>query len=434
MALSLRAEHHAQPGPLDRLWKVLANLYDPTTNPDGYISLGVAENTLMHSVLNDHIHKNLSLPTQDLTYGDGQKQLRATLAKFFNKYFKPAAPIEPNHIAVTNGCTSAIEHMAWALGNPGDGFLLGRPFYGAFVDDVTGRFGTKLLTVDFNDIDPMGVEGVKCYERELLAAQERGQRVAGLILCQPHNPLGRCYSRETITELMRLCEKYKIHLISDEIYALSVFTNNVDKDVPFFPFTSVASIDTTGVIDPALIHILWGMSKDFGANGIRMGTIISQNNPLLHAAIVPVSLMSSTSALTDHAVDNVLSDEEWVEDYIAENRALLAQQYEYVAKWARRNKIEYAPGVNAGFFLWVNLGKMYKETHGEVEDTSEVVMNALLEHGIFLASGAQFGAEEPGWFRIVFSHPTEYLDVGLKRIEKTVLEGSEKDRASDKDV
>jgi aspartate/methionine/tyrosine aminotransferase len=74
---------------------------------------------------------------------------------------------------------------------------------------------------------------------------------------------------------MKLCQKYKIHLISDEIYALSVWTNRIDElKTPPVDFQSVLSIGSTGLINLELIHILWGTSKDFGANGIRLGVII----------------------------------------------------------------------------------------------------------------------------------------------------------------
>lgn len=421
MSLSTRAHGLTKPNPLFRLWDILSDLYEPDSNPNGYVSLGVAENALLHDTLHEHIHKNLNLDTNDFTYGDGKKALRATLANFFNKRFNPALPVEPAHIAVTNGCTAAIEHLGWAFGNPGDGFLLGRPYYGAFVTDITLRFGNDLLTVDFDDQDPLSKKAVQKYEAAILAAKERRQRVAGLFLCQPHNPLGRCYSRETMIELMRLCNKYKIHFISDEIYALSVFENTVDTQVPVNPFTSALAIDTADIIDPALVHVIWGVSKDFGANGIRFGCIVSQRNPVLHSAITPVSLFSSSSALTDNAVHNFLSDEKWTDNYIKENNRLLASRYRHVTDWAKRNGIEYAPGVNAAFFLWVNLGKAYQERNGKAAgDVTQVVMDLLLDQKVFLASGAQFGAEQPGWFRIVFSQPEAYLDLGLERVMKAI--------------
>lgn len=70
---------------------------------------------------------------------------------------------------------------------------------------------------------------------------------------------GRCYTREVLEAYMRLCQKHNVHLISDEIYALSVWNN---PDAPNAPgFTSVLSIDTASLIDPSLVHVLWGMSK-----------------------------------------------------------------------------------------------------------------------------------------------------------------------------
>jgi aspartate/methionine/tyrosine aminotransferase len=58
---------------------------------------------------------------------------------------------------------------------------------------------------------------------------------------------------------MRFCQKYKIHLISDEIYGLSCWGNTELPDTS--PFHSVLAIDKTNLIDPALVHVLWGMSK-----------------------------------------------------------------------------------------------------------------------------------------------------------------------------
>jgi aspartate/methionine/tyrosine aminotransferase len=160
------------------------------------------------------------------------------------------------------------------------------------------------------------------------------------------------------------------------------------------------------------------MSKDFGANGIRVGALISQANPSLHTALVAVGLYSSVSSISDHVTINLLEDDAFVESYMAENRKKLATQYERAVSWAKKNNITYAPGVNAAFFLWVDLGKAYKARHTveEKEDITALVMKELLEKKVFLASGEAFGSEKPGWFRIVFSHPDEYLDMGLERV------------------
>ncbi|KAL7954013.1 PLP-dependent transferase [Trichoderma compactum] len=427
MSLSDRATKSEKASQDLLIWKVLLDLWDQDTNPSGIVSLGVAENRLMHDTLSKHIHDNLTLSNHEFTYGDGasgSNHLKKAMSRFLNKHLKPMTPIVPAHISVANGCSSVIEHLSWAFANPGDGFLLGQPYYGTFIEDLTARTGAKVVRVPFHDVDPLSENAVAKYEEALKQAEASGTKVAGLVLCNPHNPLGRCYSRDAIVGLLKLCEKYQIHFISDEIYALSVWDNTVDTGVPLQPFTSCLSINPAGIIDLSRVHVIWGMSKDFGANGIRVGALISQANPSLHAALILVNLYSSVSSVSDHVTANILEDDAWVEAYIAENRRRLAEHYRAVTSWAKENNITYRPGVNAAFFLWVDLGSAYKSLHpnAEPDDLNKTIATALLKHKIFLASGTAFGSEEPGWFRIVFSHPEDYLQEGLKRVSKALAE------------
>jgi aspartate/methionine/tyrosine aminotransferase len=132
--------------------------------------------------------------------------------------------------------------------------------------------------VAFGDIDPFSLAAVEEYERALVKSQSEGTSIRALMLCSPHNPLGmsiqdghwmielmrefvegRCYPSETLVSLMKLCQKYRIHFISDEIYALSLWDNPEYPDAP--KFTSVLSMELTDIIEPELVHVLWGMSK-----------------------------------------------------------------------------------------------------------------------------------------------------------------------------
>jgi len=61
-----------------------------------------------------------------------------------------------------------------------------------------------------------------------------------------------------LKELLKFCQKHQIHFISDEVYALSVFYSG-DPDA--VPFTSVLSLDLSGLIDPNLVHVMYGFSK-----------------------------------------------------------------------------------------------------------------------------------------------------------------------------
>lgn len=364
MALSRRAESLAAPGadPNALFIRVLSDLWDAETNLGGFVNLGAAENSLMHGALLDHIHSHLRVTSLALTYGDGYRRLRRAVARFLTRHLEPVVTIDPAHVLVFNGCT-AIEMLAWALANPGDGILVGRLYYGTFPSDVGKRTGVKLVPVSLGGLDPMGLEAVAKHDEALAAARAGGMRIAALLLAHLHNPLGRCYPRDVLVAYMRLCQRHRIHLVCDEIYALSVFDNRVDSDAPVVPFGSILSIDPAGIVDAHLVHVLWDMSKDFGANGLRMGFAVSQHNATLRAALQAVFEFAWTPSLSDLTTVNVLEDDAWVEAYVRENRRRLSLHHARVARWARDHGIEYARGANAGFFLWVNLGAAYRHHH-----------------------------------------------------------------------
>jgi 1-aminocyclopropane-1-carboxylate synthase len=113
------------------------------------------------------------------------------LALYNSSTFNPFIPIESNHIYFTSGCTTLLDQIFWTLCDEGDGVLIGRPSYGGFVADMKSRCKLKPIHVSFKGIHPFSVEAVRNYEKELIRAQREGIRVRMLILCQPHNPLGR---------------------------------------------------------------------------------------------------------------------------------------------------------------------------------------------------------------------------------------------------
>lgn len=365
-----------------------------------------------------------------LTYGDGpsgSKPLLQSLAGFFNKHWHPNQAIIPRQIMATNGVTAAIEHSVWALLNPGEGVLLGRPYYRAFLPDISLRTGAKVVPVAFGSIDPLSMESVSMYEETLLASNEKGVKIRAIMLCHPHNPLGRCYSKDAIISFMKLCQKYKIHLISDEIYALSVWANGIDElKTPPVDFQSVLSIDSAGLIDSELIHVLWGTSKDFGANGIRLGVIISQNNTEFLTACRACALYSAPSSLAENAVIEILNDASFLNSYINENQGQLSTAYTHACRLLKNHGIPYRNGVNAAFFLWVNLGRIYTENHPEAlfesdeSGVTKIIFEKLMERRIFLVHGEAAGSEEPGWFRLVFSQPAELVEEGIKRIADAI--------------
>lgn len=78
--------------------------------------------------------------------------------------------------------------------------------------------------------------------------------------------IGQCYPRETLVALLRFCAARSIHLISDEIYALSTYERD---DGLSERFTSVRAIDLAEIIDPRQVHVLYGMSKASDRDNVR---------------------------------------------------------------------------------------------------------------------------------------------------------------------
>ena len=113
-----------------------------------------------------------------------------------------------------------------------------------------------------------------------------------------------------------------------------------------------------------------------------------------------------------------------MDTYIQENQKRLSESYSFVVDFLNKHDIPYAPGANAAFFIWLDLGKAYGKRHperGEVnEEMTDEIVQSLMKNKVFLGSGSVFGAETPGLFRIVFSHPRPYIEEALRRIAQAM--------------
>lgn len=79
--------------------------------------------------------------------------------------------------------------------------------------------------------------------------------------------------------IANFCGRNGLHFISDEIYARSTFRNANLPDAP--PFISTLALDMSSVIPPRLRHVLYGASKDFCANGLRLGFLYTKNRGIM---------------------------------------------------------------------------------------------------------------------------------------------------------
>jgi histidinol-phosphate/aromatic aminotransferase/cobyric acid decarboxylase-like protein len=194
--LSRRVQDALKPNPIiEAAKRALLNPYDQTKNPNGVISLGIAENTLMYDQLANFLAKNVKATPDLLGYLAifmPPPSLISGLLRLYNSStFSPVKQVEFPQIYFSAGSSAVLDQLFWSLCDEGDGVLVGMPLYGGFANDMQARGRVKLLTVSLKGYDAFSKNAVPRYEEELLKAEKGGIRVRALLLCQPHNPLGQ---------------------------------------------------------------------------------------------------------------------------------------------------------------------------------------------------------------------------------------------------
>jgi aspartate/methionine/tyrosine aminotransferase len=345
-----------------------------------------------------------------------------------NEYFKPHQDVTAGDILLSSAGTAMHDILAWALANPGDGILTSRPVYGRFELDFGNKSQVKVVYADSHAENCFDEDVVDKFEKALTKSEATGTKIKALLIVNPHNPLGqfpsiaiysrlvsdlstgKCYPKATLIAIMKFCQKHRIHLFSDEVYACSVFDSGEKGAVPF---TSALSIDSKGLIDPSLLHVTYALSKDFGAPGLRVGAIITRSLPV-QRAIQTVLRFHSTSGSSLAIGIAMLENKAWRDAYIKYMRASLAKAYRHVTKGLREMGVKYLRGSNAGFFIYIDLSP-YLPTELEGEANAEFALaKKLRDANVFLHPREEHSLE-PGWFRVVYSHDEATVTEGLRR-------------------
>ncbi|XP_043827207.1 probable inactive 1-aminocyclopropane-1-carboxylate synthase-like protein 2 isoform X2 [Dromiciops gliroides] len=261
-----------------------ADKYDEDKNPHGIINFGISENKLCFDMLSKRLSQSdmHHLEPSLLQYPEwrGHMFLREEIARFLTYYCKAPTPLKPENVTLFNGCGSIFSALATVLCDPGEALMIPTPFYGGILNSVYLYGNVQLV---FAHLDSKITETntrpfqltVEKLEMALQGARSEGVHVKGLILINPHNPLGDIYSEGELLEYLEFAKRHKLHVILDELYMLSVFDESAT-------FHSVLSMDR--LPDPQRTHVMWGTSKDFGISGIRFGALYTENKDVSSAA------------------------------------------------------------------------------------------------------------------------------------------------------
>ncbi|KAL5375032.1 hypothetical protein DPSP01_011522 [Paraphaeosphaeria sporulosa] len=395
---------YVDPGPQGR--------YDPDTNSSGVITqFTSAENYLVQKEVTEYVKANVEIHEQVLGYiysTAGGKELPAALAAHLNEYWKPWKPLSGENIRITGAATALHEILGFSIADPGQGIMTSRPYYGRFELDFGMKAGLRIVAADTPVETCLQPGVIDAFEETLRKAKAEGIEVRALLIVNPHNPLGRCYPKETLIGLMRFCQKHNIHLISDEIYSFSGFDSTEPGTTCF---TSVLSLEPQ--IDEGLLHVIYGMAKDYAVPGLRLGALITRSGPLLRA-VKSLIRFHNPSGPSVAIATAMLYDRTWMRSFIKMNRERVGEAYKYFTERLSRMGVRHLSHVNAGLFGFVDLSPWLSEDVGQGKAAREQELaQCALDEGLFLQPGEEH-AFEAGWFRLVYTVERRVMDEGLR--------------------
>ena len=282
---------------------------------------------------------------------------------------------------------------------PGDRILVNTPVYHNFNNWINE---TRLEKIDVPFIYT-GSERDEINSWTLDLNEVEKAYAAGLqvhLLCSPHNPLGRIYSREELIRIAEMAKKYNVLVISDEIHSPLIF-----KPHQFVPFLALnESAREVGIT-------VTSASKGFNIAGLKSAIIISQNDALnAKLQAMPPAVHFRSSILGAFASAAAFKDGgPWLDSVIAqldENRRFLKSLIS-----------EKLPSVKyhmpqSSYVAWLDL---------EALNLGENPAQTLLERGkVAFNPGHTFGAQTSQYVRLNFATSPTILAQAVDRIAKSL--------------
>lgn len=322
-------------------------------------------------------------------YSSADDRYYSALAKWYSSRY--GTEVKREDVVITNGVVSAINHLVRILTKEGDGVIIMTPSYGPFDRAVKGTEGR----VPF--YSRMKYQN-GCFEADWEDLEKKAKEPSTtlMILCNPHNPTGRVFSREELEKLHRICGANGVKIISDEIHS----------DITRIGTAVVSMLDVCAC-DPAVV-VCTAPSKTFNMAGNGMSNIIVRDPEVRDAlrkaagaSLSPLSLAATTAAYE--------KGEAWVDGM----RAYLDGNFEYLKGFLDREFPQccYAiPG--ATYLAWVDMRFTGLDDRG-LEDT-------LAAAGVLIEAGGSFVDNAEGFVRINIACPRSVLAEACERIKKAL--------------
>ncbi|MEM9942274.1 MAG: pyridoxal phosphate-dependent aminotransferase [Planctomycetota bacterium] len=291
--------------------------------------------------------------------------LRETIAAYYQRI---GHSISSQEVLVTTGASEALGFVMRAVLDPGDEIIVPEPFYANYMSFSMSSDGivVPLATSIENDFQLPTPEE---FEAKIT------DRTRAILICNPGNPTGVLYPKESLEQLAQIVQKHGLFLIADEVYREFAYDGLNHHSVLGFSEISENVI----VID--------SISKRFSACGARIGNIVTRNQQLLELLMRMAQARLSPPTFGQLGATAVY---ELGEDYYQTVRHEYAARRDLLKSRLDRIDGVLCPQVNGAFYAMVRL---------PVPDTEDFCQWMLENHRhdnqtIMLAPGSGFYASE----------------------------------------
>ncbi len=304
--------------------------------------------------------------------------------------------IQKEWLIFCTGVVPAISSTVRKLTTVGENILIQTPVYNIFFNSIINN-GRHVLE------SPLSYDG-EVYHIDFKELEEKlaEPQTTMMILCNPHNPIGKIWDRETLERIGELCWKHHVLVISDEIHC--------DLTVPehdYIPFASVSEKckeNSITCIAP---------TKAFNIAGLQTAAVIIPNETLRHKvnrALNTDEVAEPNAFAIEAAVAAFREGEAWLDElreYIQENK-------KYVNDFLKKElpELKSVPS-EATYLLWIDCSNI-------LENATELSKILRETTGLYLSAGNQYGGNGGQFLRMNIACPREVLKDGLKRLKRGI--------------
>ncbi len=300
--------------------------------------------------------------------------------------------MDPEWLIFTTGVVPAISSAVRKFTTPGENVLIQTPVYNIFFNSILNN-GRRALECPLRYED-----GAYSIDFERLERDLSNPQTTMMILCNPHNPVGRIWTRKELAKIGELAAKHHVIVLSDEIHC-----DITDPGKEYVPFASVSEEcreNSITCIAP---------TKCFNIAGLQTAAVSVPNPYLRHKmwrALNTDEVAEGNAFAVDAAIAAFTKGGEWLDqlrDYIQANKQTVAAFLE-----------QHLPEITlvrseATYLMWMDCGRI-------CEDASVLADIIREKTGLVLSAGGQYGRTGTSFLRMNIACPARRLAEGLVRL------------------